>query len=168
MEPSMPPEPLSQTDWQKTPPAVQTYLLNLHQRLAQLQQQIEQLQERSKRTSKTSNEPPSSDSPFQRPAGRQGKPAGKRGARHGRPGSGPKLLRPTACQDVYPAPFGCGQGVPRLATPYHAHQIMELPPTLMTVTHWVLHQGRCPYAGPAASCSERACPRLGRAVMGRV
>ena len=46
----MPPEPLSQTDWQQTPPAVQTYLLNLHQRLAQLQQQIEQLQKRSKRT----------------------------------------------------------------------------------------------------------------------
>ena len=117
MEPSMPPEPLSQTDWQQTPPAVQTYLLNLHQRLAQLQQQIEQLQERSKRTSKTSDKPPSSDSPFQRPTSSQGKPAGKRGARHGHPGSGPKLLRPTACQDVYPVPCGCGQGVPLLSAP---------------------------------------------------
>ena len=168
MEPSMPPEPLSQTDWQQTPPAVQTYLLNLHQRLAQLQQQIEQLQERSKRTSKTSDKPPSSDSPFQRPTGSQGKPAGKRGARRGHPGSGPKLLRPTACQDVYPGPCGCGQGVPRLATPYHIHQTVELPPISMTVTHWVLHQGRCPYAGPAASCSERAWPRRSRPAMGRV
>ena len=147
MEPSMPPEPLSQTDWQQTPPAVQTYLLNLHQRLAQLQQQIEKLQERSKRTSKTSDKPPSSDSPFQRPTSSQGKPAGKRGARHGHPGSGPKLLRPTACQDVYPAPCGCGQGVPRLTTPYHTHQSVELPPISMTVTHWVLHQGRCTGCG---------------------
>ena len=71
----------------------------------------------------------------------QSKPAGKRGARRGHPGSGPTLLRPTACQDVYPAPCGCAQGVPRLTTPYHTHQIMELSPTLMTVTHWVLHQG---------------------------
>ena len=91
MEPSMPPEPLSQTDWQQTPPAVQTYLLNLHQRLAQLQQQIEKLQERSKRTSKTSDKPPSSDSPFQRPTGSQGKPAGKRGARQRTPGLRPQV-----------------------------------------------------------------------------
>ena len=142
----IPPESLSQTDWQQTPLAVQAYLLNLHQRLAQLQQQVEQLQKRSKRTSKTSNKPPSSDSPFQRPAN-QDKATGKRGARHGHPGSGPRLLRPTERQVVYPEPCVCGQGVPDSMVPYDIHQSMELPPVEMHVTHWLLHQGRCTGCG---------------------
>ena len=65
MKPWRPPESLSQSDWQQTPPTVQAYLLNLHQRLVQLQQQIERLQNRLQRTAKTSDKPPSSDSPFQ-------------------------------------------------------------------------------------------------------
>ena len=50
MKPSRPSESLSQSDWQQTPPTVQAYLLNLHQRLGQLQQQIERLQNRLQRT----------------------------------------------------------------------------------------------------------------------
>ena len=143
MKPSRPPESLSQSDWQQTPPTVQAYLLNLHQRLVQLQQQIERLQNRLQRTAKTSDKPPSSDSPFQRHAGNPSKPTGKRGARQGHPGTGPKLHRPSERQAIYPEPCMCGQGVPRLTTPYHTHQVMELPSTLMHVTHWVLHQGKC-------------------------
>ena len=74
MKPSRPPESLSQSDWQQTPPTVQAYLLNLHQRLVQLQEQIERLQNRLQRTAKTSDKPPSSDSPFQRHAGNQASP----------------------------------------------------------------------------------------------
>ena len=95
MKPSRPPESLSQSDWQQTPPTVQAYLLNLHQRLVQLQQQIERLRNRLQRTAKTSDKPPSSDSPFQRHAGNPSKPTGKRGARQGHPGAGPRLHRPT-------------------------------------------------------------------------
>ena len=109
---------MSQSDWQQTPPTVQAYLLNLHQRLVQLQQQIERLRNRLQRTAKTSDKPPSSDSPFQRHAGNPSKPTGKRGARQGHPGAGPKLHRPTERQAIYPEPCICGQGVPRLTTPY--------------------------------------------------
>ena len=122
MEPSIPPESLSQTDWQHTPPTVQAYLFTLHQRLAQLQEQIDQLQKRLQRTSKASDKPPSSDSPFQRPVSKQDKPPGKRGARMGHPGSGPRLLRPTERRAIYPGPCTCGQGVPGQTAPYHTHQ----------------------------------------------
>ena len=147
MKPSRPPESLSQSDWQQTPPTVQAYLLNLHQRLVQLQQQIERLRNRLQRTAKTSDKPPSSDSPFQRHASNPSKPTGKRGARQGHPGAGPRLHRPTERQAIYPEPCICGQGVPRLTTPYHTHQVMELPSTLMHVTHWVLHEGKCAGCG---------------------
>jgi transposase len=157
MKPSRPPESLSQSDWQQTPPTVQAYLLNLHQRLVQLQQQIERLRNRLQRTAKTSDKPPSSDSPFQRHAGNPSKPTGKRGARQGHPGAGPKLHRPTERQAIYPEPCICGQGVPRLTTPYHTHQVMELPSTLMHVTHWVLHQGKC------AGCGKWLKARLPKA-----
>jgi len=30
-----------------------------------------------------------------------------------------------------------------LTTPYHTHQVLELPPIAMEVTHWILHQGWC-------------------------
>ena len=157
MKPSRPPESLSQSDWQQTPPTVQAYLLNLHQRLVQLQQQIERLQNRLQRTAKTSDKPPSSDSPFQRHAGKQSKPTGKRGARQDHPGAGPRLHRPTERQAIYPEPCICGQGVSRLTTPYHTHQVMELPSTLMHVTHWVLHQGKC------AGCGKWLKARLPKA-----
>ena len=147
MEPSIPPESLSQTDWQHTPPTVQVYLLTLHQRLTQLQEQIDQLQKRLQRTSKTSDKPPSSDSPFQRPVSKPDKPPGKRGAPMGHPGSGPRLLRPTERRAIYPGPCTCGQGVPGQTAPYHTHQNLELPPIELHVTHWVLHQGRCSGCG---------------------
>ncbi len=147
MEPSIPPESLSQTDWQHTPPAVQACLFTLHQRLAQLQEQIDQLQKRLQRTSKTSDKPPSSDSPFQRPVSKQDKPPGKRGARMGHPGSGSRLRRPTERRAIHPGPCACGQGVLGQTAPYHLHQVMELPPMALHVTHWVLRQGRCSGCG---------------------
>ena len=62
-------------EWELTPPAVQDYIKNQHQQIAQLQTQIEQLQQqvetlqgRVHKTSQTSSKPPSSDSPFQNPS----------------------------------------------------------------------------------------------------
>jgi hypothetical protein len=43
-------------------------------------------------------------------------------------------------------PFGPNRGGSRgLAspTPYHTHQVIELPPHARTMTHYVLHQARC-------------------------
>ena len=34
-----------------------------------------------------------------------------------------------------------------LITPYHTHQVLELPPIALDVTHWVWYQGWCPDCG---------------------
>ena len=35
----------------------------------------------------------------------------------------------------------CGKTVFAGTSPYYTHQVIELPPIAMEVTHWVLHQG---------------------------
>ena len=142
------PFPFSRQDWDHTPSAVQDALLALHNQLAELQQQyftlqqqVDRLQERLEKTSQTSSKPPSSDSPFQKP--KRPKSSRKRGARKGHPGSGCTLLAPTAVQHVYPAPCACGQRDGGSLPPYHTHQVIELPPIEIEITHFVLHQARC-------------------------
>jgi transposase len=41
------------------------------------------------------------------------------------------------------APCACGACDLDVATPYHTHQVVELPPIEIAVTHFVLHQVRC-------------------------
>ena len=60
------PFPFSQDDWAQTPPAVQAYIVALHQELHQLKQRIEALEARTQASSQTSSRPPSSDSPFRK------------------------------------------------------------------------------------------------------
>jgi transposase len=139
------PFPFSAADWDKTPPAVQAYLLSLHQRLDQLQHQIDQLQGRLDKTSQTSSKPPSFDSPFQKRHRR--KSSGKRGAKPGHPGAGPKLLEPTEVQVILPPSCPCGHAALVEAAPYHTHQVLELPPIAMQVTHVILHQTTCAGCG---------------------
>ena len=57
------------------------------------------------------------------------------------------LLPPTTVQELRPARCACGNTTFALTTPYHTHQVLELPPIAMEVTHWVLHQGWCPDCG---------------------
>jgi transposase len=142
------PFPFTQEDWHHTPSAVQDYIVDLHdqvkelqQQCRKLQQQIEQLQGRLNKTSTTSNTPPSSDSPFTMP--RRRKTSRKRGAKKGHPGAGPLLLEPTEIHHLYPAPCVCGHGDMDTAMPYHTHQVIELPPLQMEVSHFLLHQARC-------------------------
>ena len=145
------PFPFPEEDWHQTPPSVQRYVLALQQHLVALKQQVDQLQKqvellqgRMDKTSQTSSQPPSSDAPFTRlKRSRQRKSAGKRGGRKGHPGSGPNLLEPTEVQHLYPASCACGQG--NIATPtlYHTHQMIELPPIAMQITHFLLYQARC-------------------------
>jgi transposase len=138
------PFPFDPSDWEKTPPAVQAYLLRLHQRLEQCQQQLDALRGRLDKTSNTSSKPPSSDSPFKRPKrSTRRKASGKRGARKGHPGSGPTLLEPTEVQHLYPAPCSCGHGALTTPTLSHTQQRIELPPIEMQMTHLLLHQARC-------------------------
>jgi transposase len=142
------PSPFTQKDWHQTPSAVQAYILELHDQVKELQhqcrklqQQIEQLQGRLDKTSDTSSKPPSSDSPFKTPTRR--KASSKRGAKKGHPGAGPILLEPTEVHHLYPAPCVCGHGAMGTVTPYHTHQVIELPPIRMEVSHFLLHHARC-------------------------
>ncbi len=137
--------PFSHTEWDHTPDAVQAPVLTLHTQLYALQQQqhqrqqqVDTLQGRLDQTSKTSRKPPSSDSPFTKPTRRPS--SGKRGARQGHPGSGVTLLAPTDVHHVYPAPCACGAGALGTPTRYRTHQVIELPPMEMAITHFLLHQ----------------------------
>jgi transposase len=69
--------------------------------------------------------------------------SGKRGGRQGHRGSGPILLEPTDVQVVHPAACECGHSGLVTSVPYHTHQVIELPPIEMQITHFELHQGYC-------------------------
>jgi transposase len=133
--------PFSQKEWDQTPCAVRDHVVALANRLHELQHQVDILQGRLDKTSKTSSKPPSSDSPFQKPPQRTS--SGKRGARKGHPGAGATLLEPTDVHHLYPAPCACGHGELATPTPYHIHQVIELPPITMEISHFLLHQARC-------------------------
>jgi transposase len=107
----------------------------------QLQQQVDQLQGRLEQTSSTSSKPPSSDSPFTQRKPRQS--SGKRGGKTGHPGSSPTLLEPTDVQVVLPPSGSCGRAVVSAPVPYRTHQVLELPPIEIDVTHFILHQSIC-------------------------
>lgn len=148
--------PFSQSDWEQTPSAVQAHLLaqdtelhTLKSQLEQLQHQVDQLQGRLDQTSSTSSKPPSSDSPFKKRKARQ--PSGKRGGKKGHPGSGPKLLEPTAEQMILPPSCSCGHSLVSAPVPYRIHQVLELPPIQIEVTHFVLHQSTCLGCGQTLS-----------------
>jgi transposase len=145
--------PFSQAEWDQTPSAVQTYLLTLQTQLGDLQQQhqalqcqVDQLQGRVEKTSQTSSKPPSSDSPFNKPKrgglSSQSGSSGKRGGRQGHRGSGPILLEPTEVRIIPPAACECGHSGLVTSVPYHTHQVIELPPIEMQITHFELHQGQ--------------------------
>jgi transposase len=148
--------PFSQAEWDQTPSAVQAHLaaldttvITLQAQLHQLQQQVDQLQGRLDQTSSTSSKPPSSDSPFRPRKPRQS--SGQRGGKKGHLGSGPKLLEPTDVQVVLPPSCSCGHSVVSAPTPYRTHQVLELPPIEMEITHFLLHQSTCLGCGQTLS-----------------
>jgi transposase len=142
------PFPFGPQDWEHTPPAVQAYVHTLHHELAQLRERMEALEARLQANSTTSSRPPSSDSPYKKP--RQRTPATaprKAGGKPGHPGHRQVLLAPTTVHEVRPEQCPCGNSMFTLLKPYHTHQVLELPPIVMDVTHWVLHQGWGPECG---------------------
>ena len=128
-------------DWQQTPLSVRLVVLTLLKRLEALEARLHQ-------DSSNSSRPPSTDSPAKkrqrrRPAAERRKPGGKLG----HPGHPQVLLEPTATVSRFPQECPCGhQGLVEL-TPYHTHQVIELPVMRPEVTHWLLHQGRCRSCG---------------------
>src|SRR5215470_15206295 len=149
-EPANPgwPFPFPPQDWAQTPPAVQAYVRTLRNEVVQLHARVESLEARLTQTSTTSHRPPSSDSPYKKPRQRTiSTTPRKAGGKPGHPGHGPTLLPPTAVHEVRPEPCACGNTTFALSRPYHTHQVLELPPIAMDVTHWVLHQGWCSECG---------------------
>lgn len=153
--------PFGQLEWELTPLAVQDYIKSQNQRIEQLQtqmaqfqsqikqlqQQVDTLQGRVAQTSQTSSKPPSSDSPFNKPKRQRKTSAGTRGGQQGHRGRGPTLLSPTEVHLIEPGPCACGQGNVVSLSPYHTHQVIELPPIEMEIHHFVLQQGHCQGCG---------------------
>ena len=124
-------------DWHQTPTSVQQQFLSLLKR-------VEALEARVNQNSSNSSQPPSTDAPAKKRqrrmnAAERRKPGGK----PGHPGHPQVLLEPTATVALFPEGCSCGhQGLVAL-TPYHIHQVIELPVIRPDVTHWLLHQGQC-------------------------
>jgi transposase len=141
------PFPFVPQDWEHTPAAVQAYVHTLQDALAQLRERVEALEARLTQNSTTSHRPPSSDSPYKKPRQRTTTTPRKAGGKPGHPGHRQALLPPTTVQELRPERCRCGNTTFALTRPYHTHQVFELPPIAMEVTHWVLHQGWCPDCG---------------------
>jgi transposase len=142
------PFPFGPQDWEHTPPAVQAYVHTLHHELTQLRERVEALETRLQANSTTSARPPSSDSPYKKP--RQWTHTTtprKAGGKPGHPGHRQVLLAPTTVHEVQPEQCACGNTTLALCRPYYTHQVLELPPIAMEVTHWVLQQGWCADCG---------------------
>ena len=138
--------PVNGTGWKQTSLVVCLLIIQL---LAVIQQQavrIAALEARLSQTSRNSDRPPSSDPPFvTRPSSSttQRTP----GAKPGHPGHRQALLAPTEVIEVTPDVCVCGQQEFPATTPYHTHQVIELPEIRMAVTHVVLHEAQCPGCG---------------------
>src|SRR6266567_735102 len=131
--------PFTPQDWEQTPLAVQTYVRTLRDEVGQLHDRVESLEARLTQNSTTSSRPPSSDSPYKKPRRRtMSTTTRKAGGKPGHQGHRQVLLTPTQVQEVRPTQCACGSTVFDRLTPYYTHQVIELPPIAMDVTHWFL------------------------------
>ena len=124
-------------DWPKTSVSVRLVVLSLLKRLETLEARLHQ-------HSSNSSRPPSTDAPAtkrqrRKTAAERRKPGGKQG----HPGHPQVLLAPTATVALFPEGCACGQRALGELSPYHTHQVIELPVIRPDVTHWLLHQGQC-------------------------
>jgi transposase len=142
------PFPFMPQDWAQTPLAVQAYVRTLRDEVAQLHDRVETLEARLTQNSTTSSRPPSSDSPYKKPRRHTTSTTPRKaGGKPGHTGHRQVLLPPTTVREVRPERCACGNTTLTLLRPYYTHQVLELPPIEMEVTHWVLHQGWCPECG---------------------
>jgi transposase len=133
---------------EQTPLAVQAYLRTMSDELSQLQERVDTLEARLAQNSTTSSRPPSSDNPYKKPRQRMiATTPRKAGGKPGHPGHRQALFPPTTVQELRPERCPCGNTTFALTRPYYTHQVLELPPIAMEVTHWILHQGWCPDCG---------------------
>src|SRR5262245_37248286 len=142
------PFPFTPQDWAQTPLAVQAYVRALRDEVKQLHDGVETLAARLQQNSTTSSRPPSSDSPYKKPRLRPtAATPRKAGGKPGHPGHRQVLLPPTTVREVRPERCACGNTTFSLTKPFYTHQVIELPPIAMEVTHFVLHHGWCAVCG---------------------
>jgi transposase len=142
------PFPFTPQDWEQTPPAVQAYLRAVRDELGQLHDRVDTLEARLTQNSTTSSQPPSADSPYKKPRRRTPSTTPRKaGGKPGHCGHRQVLLAPTSVVEVRPELCECGNTAFAGTRPYYTHQVIELPPIAMEVTHWVLHQGWCQACG---------------------
>jgi transposase len=134
--------PLDATSWEQTPLVVRQVVVHLLAVIQQQEGRIAALEARLSQNSRNSDRPPSSDPPYEKRTACSGE-HGRPGAKRGHPGHRQALLVPTEIIKVTPEACPCGQREFQAPTPYHTHQVIELPEILMQVTHVVLHEARC-------------------------
>jgi transposase len=140
--------PFTPQDWAQTPLAVQAYVRTLRDEVEQLYNRVETLEARLTQNSTTSSRPPSSDSPYKKPRRLASSTTPRKaGGKPGHPGHRQALFPPTTVQELRPERCPCGNTTFALTRPYYTHQVLELPPIAMEVTHFVLHQSWCAHCG---------------------
>jgi transposase len=140
--------PFTPQDWEHTPAVVQAYVYTLQDELTHLHERVEACEARLTQNSTTSHRPPSSDAPYKKPRKRTtATTPQKAGGKPGHPGHRQALLPPTHVHERKPERCACGHTTFAVTTPYYTHQVIELPPIAMDVTHWILHQSWCAGCG---------------------
>lgn len=170
--------PISEEDWQRTPPAVQAVVVALWQQVEELQAlgealqaEVARLREQVGRNSQNSSQPPSSDAPSA-PARPKQPPSGRSaGGQKGHAGHGRALKSVEAVQQVVNLkPTCCGICGALLLGEDPApvrHQVTELPRVEPEVTEYRQHtltclacgastQAGCPVDMPSGSFGPRA------------
>jgi transposase len=127
---------------------VRAYISALEQRLAQLEARLN-------RTSKNSNQPPSADSPFQKPMPSKKKGHRKPGGRKGHKGHRHAFLAPDRVLNYLPERCtSCsGTDLEDLKV-YYVHQQVEFREIRPDVTHHCLHEGTCTTCGRTVQASR--------------
>ena len=161
--------PITQTDWEQTPPSVQelvglvwqeNQLLKEHmgemkrgfeKQIALLQAEVEKLREQVNKNSHNSSQPPSSDGPQKRNYPKPEASGEKKGGRKGHHGHGRKLKAaeevskivkslPTVCAD-------CGALMLGEDPQPERHQVSELPKTKAIIVEYQRHTLNCVVCG---------------------
>jgi transposase len=134
---------LDAASWAQTPLVVRQVVVQLLAIIRQQAARIAALEARVSQNSSNSDRPPSSDPPYQQRTACSGE-HGRPGAKRGHPGHRQAPLVPTEIIEVTPETWPCGQREFHAPTPYHTHQVIELPEIYMRVMHVILHEARCP------------------------
>jgi transposase len=151
----LPPElPITEEDWNRTPPAVQAVVIALWQQVqalqvqvAALQAEVAQLREQVGRNSQNSSQPPSSDAPSAPPRPKRAASGRKPGGQPGHTGHGRKLLAVEQVQRVVDLkPMACDQcGALLMGEDVQPvrRQVTELPRVEPEVTEYRQHTLMC-------------------------